>query len=125
MINSFGVFARKLRLERSEFLFDMAKRLNVSSAFLSAVETGKKSIPKNFAEKIIKIYELTKEQVNDLYKSIEDSVQELKIPLKDKTKNDRELLLKFARTFEEFDEEDKKIMANLLNKRGEDNELYS
>lgn len=118
MINSFGIFVRKLRLEKSEFLFDMANKLGVSSAFLSAVETGKKAIPKYFAEKIIEIYKLNKSKTIELYNAIEDSAQELKISLKDKTKNDRELLLKFARTFEEFDEEDKKIMANLISKRG-------
>lgn len=43
MVNNFGKFCRKLRIDRSERLFDMAKELGVSSAFLSKVENGQKT----------------------------------------------------------------------------------
>ena len=42
MITSLGTFLRKLRLAKGEILKDMAECLGVSSAFLSAVENGKK-----------------------------------------------------------------------------------
>ena len=42
MANNFGKFCRKLRIDRGEILADMAKKLGVSSAFLSKVETGGK-----------------------------------------------------------------------------------
>ena len=42
MATTLGVFLRKLRLANDEILKDMAKNLGVSSAFLSAVENGKK-----------------------------------------------------------------------------------
>lgn len=118
-MNSFGIFVRKLRLDRGEFLFDMARKLGVSSAFLSAVETGKKSVPKDFKEKIIKLYKLDNQKIEELDEAINNSVLEIKIPLKDKSIKDRELLLKFARNFEDFNDEDKKIMANIIRKRGE------
>ena len=42
MSTTLGAFLRKLRLQHGEKLKDMAENLNVSSAFLSAVENGKK-----------------------------------------------------------------------------------
>ena len=48
MLTEFGKILRKLRIDRQELLRDMAKNLEVSSAYLSAVETGKRKIlPKN------------------------------------------------------------------------------
>ena len=45
MITSLGTFLRRLRLAKGEILKDMAESLGVSSAFLSAVENGKKKMP--------------------------------------------------------------------------------
>ena len=42
MITSVGRFLRKLRIDRGKILKTMAETLGVSSAFLSAVENGKK-----------------------------------------------------------------------------------
>ena len=51
-VTKLGIALRKIRLDRQELLKDMADRLKVSSAFLSAVETGKKRPPANFIDRI-------------------------------------------------------------------------
>jgi hypothetical protein len=56
-----GKELRKLRIDEDERLLDMAKRLDKSSAFVSAVETGKKSPPSGFEELIIRTYRLVGE----------------------------------------------------------------
>jgi len=48
MITEYGKFLRKLRIDQGQILKTMAEKLGVSSAFLSAVENGKKKIPKTF-----------------------------------------------------------------------------
>lgn len=53
MVNNFGKFCRKLRIDRNERLYDMAKRLNVSSAFLSKVENGQKKPPPGSGEIVL------------------------------------------------------------------------
>lgn len=58
-LTEFGKLTRKLRIDHSERLLDMAKKLNVSSSFLSAVEMGHKSPPSNIEEQIIQAYGLT------------------------------------------------------------------
>jgi len=66
MLTPFGKALRKLRLDLDISLKDMAEKLNVSSSFLSAVETGKKKIPQNFLEKIITNYKLPRKNVWEL-----------------------------------------------------------
>ena len=65
-ITKFGEYTRDLRIEEEENLRDMAEKLGVSSAFLSAVENGNKKIPKDWLEKISDIYNLTLEKKNQL-----------------------------------------------------------
>ncbi|WP_375610409.1 MULTISPECIES: helix-turn-helix domain-containing protein [unclassified Bartonella] len=62
MVTSFGKILRKLRIDHSERLLDMAKKLDISVAFLSSVEIGKKSVPVGLEEKIIELYGLDKEK---------------------------------------------------------------
>ncbi|WP_455477636.1 helix-turn-helix domain-containing protein [Bartonella sp. B41] len=61
MLTSFGKILRELRIDRLERLFDMSKKLGISSAFLSSIEIGKRSIPVGMEEKIIELYALDKE----------------------------------------------------------------
>lgn len=48
MLTSVGRFLRTLRIDHGEILKDMADVLGVSSAFLSAVENGKKKMPEGW-----------------------------------------------------------------------------
>lgn len=56
MLTGIGKFLRKLRIDNEEILKDMADALGVSSAFLSAVENGKKKMPDSWIEKLKDIY---------------------------------------------------------------------
>ena len=66
MVTSVGNFFRQLRINRGEILRDMAQNLGVSSAFLSAVENGKKRVPDAWISKLEKIYSLTPVQMAEL-----------------------------------------------------------
>ena len=50
-----GKFLRKIRIDRDERLYDMAKRLGISSAFLSGVENGHKKASATLINNIIDI----------------------------------------------------------------------
>ena len=45
MLTEFGKCLRKIRIDKAELLKDMAEKLQVTSAYLSAVEHGKREIP--------------------------------------------------------------------------------
>lgn len=58
MTTQLGKELRKLRIDHSERLLDMAGKIGKSAAFVSAVEVGKKSPPSGFEELIISAYGL-------------------------------------------------------------------
>ncbi|WP_273757174.1 helix-turn-helix domain-containing protein [Bartonella sp. MM73XJBT] len=66
MLTPFGKTLRKIRIDRTERLLDMADKLGVSIAFLSSVEIGKKPIPADMEEKIIEKYALNEETASIL-----------------------------------------------------------
>jgi len=103
-------------------LKEMAKSLGVSSAFLSAVENGKKQVPKTWYERISSIYELALKEKEKLKNAIEESKKMLVLNLENATQANKEFALVFARSFEELtDEERKKIQGILTKKRGKKN----
>ena len=121
-ITKFGEYARDLRIDRGENLKEMAKNLGVSSAFLSAVENGKKQVPKTWYEKISSIYELALKEKEKLKKAIEESKNMLVLNLQNVTQANKEFALVFARSFEELtDEERKKIQGILTKKKSKKN----
>ncbi len=69
MITRFGKTVRKLRVEKEITLREMASDLGFSSAFLSAVERGTKSIPRGLSNKIVMFYKLDQEQCEALQKA--------------------------------------------------------
>ena len=52
MLTPFGQIVRKKRIDKFLTLKEMADALGVSSAFLSAVEMGRKAIPDDWGLKI-------------------------------------------------------------------------
>ncbi|MDR9857830.1 helix-turn-helix transcriptional regulator [Paenibacillus sp. VCA1] len=117
MLTLFGKFCRKLRIDNGELLKEMADKLNVTSSYLSAVETGKRNIPHDWLEKITNLYELDIEQVEKLKSAIEGSQLSVKIDLQEASSKDRNLVMSFAREFKELDENEKSKIWNILQRR--------
>ena len=67
-LSDFGREVRKLRIDRDERLLDMAERLDVSVAFLSAVETGRRPAPDSLVENLIAAYELCDRDASQLWR---------------------------------------------------------
>lgn len=104
MLTPFGRFLRKLRIDLFCGMKDMAGTLNVTMSYLSAVEMGRRNIPKHWEEIIGDSYNLTPEQRNELKKSIQNSVSSISINLKEKKDNQRSLALEFARKLDMLDD---------------------
>ena len=62
MVTAFGKFLRKLRVDRELTLRDMATSLGISSAYLSAMELGKRTIQPQLVDKIAAIYGVSCDQ---------------------------------------------------------------
>ena len=112
MLTEFGSILRKLRIDRRELLKDMAEKLGVSSAYLSAVETGKRKVPAGWETRIAEIYGLSKEQKEELTLASERSAQEVKISLEQATSLQREAAISFAKALQCLDDQKlRKIMS--------------
>lgn len=114
MLTEFGKALRKIRIDRQQLLRDMADKLGVSSAYLSAVETGKRRIPQDWVSKIASIYSLSCEEQADLQSAADNSVFDVTISLVNASEQKRNAVLSFARALDGLNDEDlKRIMASM------------
>ena len=81
MLTEFGKALRKIRIDRQQLLKDMANKLGVSSAYLSAVENGKRRMPQDWVSKIASIYSLDSDAQADLQNAADNSVFDVTISL--------------------------------------------
>lgn len=117
-MTSLGIALRKIRLDRQELLREMAAKLKVSSAFLSAVETGRKRPPANFVEKVCDTYNLNNDERNELQQAAEMSLAEIKIDLAGVSSAQHQVAISFAKALNNLtDEEISQIMFVFNNKR--------
>lgn len=119
MLTQLGIFLRKLRLDSGEIMKEMAKKLDVSSSFLSAVENGKKKMPDSWYDMIVKLYNLDKEKQNELMTSIEESQKSVEINLEDLSREKKRLAFSFARELENMNKEEVNKMKIFFNKDGD------
>ncbi|WP_254472882.1 helix-turn-helix transcriptional regulator [Bartonella sp. B1098] len=116
MLTFFGKTLRKLRIDHSERLLDMAEKLDISVAFLSSVEIGKRSVPVGMEEKIIKLYALDQETACILRKEADSCRKSFTIKPSDSF--GREIAGMFVRNLENFSQQDLERLKRLLEKVG-------
>ena len=112
-----GKFLRKIRIDRDERLYDMAKHLGVSSAFLSGVENGHKKASNALINNIIDIYNLDKGQQERLKDAL--SLSENKIDISQFSPQKQEAALIFARKFDELTDKQIDQIKNILKGDGD------
>lgn len=122
MLSPFGKLCRKLRIDSGELLKNMADKLEVTPAYLSAVEVGKRNVPKDWPQKISDAYSLSNEDGKELQEAAKISMLNLKMDLNRFENSDKELVLAFARKFTELTDEDKKRIKSMLSKSNSDKE---
>ncbi|MDI9460848.1 MAG: XRE family transcriptional regulator [Saccharofermentanales bacterium] len=117
MATQYGKILRKIRIDQDELLKDMANKLEVSSAFLSSIENGRKAPPANFTARIKELYSLTSEIYYDLIRAEReyDFHQKQIIDLSTYDMEGREAIVSMARHFDSLDadqiEEIRKIIS--------------
>lgn len=115
MANNFGKFCRKLRIDHGELLADMAKKLGVSSAFLSKVENGGKKPPKDWREKLITLYQLNDSQITELDEYIFEAINYNSLDISGYSDADKNMLLSFARKLDKMDDSKRQRFKKLID----------
>jgi transcriptional regulator with XRE-family HTH domain len=114
MLTRFGKFCRKLRIDKGELLKDMSIKLSVTPSYLSAVENGKRNIPKEWTNYLIRLYSLNDIERLELIKATEESLQNIKVDLKGLHGDDKNLMMALARDFKDLDAEEKDSLKQIL-----------
>lgn len=65
-MTNIGKFLRDLRIEKQELLYDMARKMGIGSADLSAIEAGKRPLTLIELGKVINKYNLNKNHESKL-----------------------------------------------------------
>lgn len=119
MLTVFGKSLRKIRIDNNEILSDMAEKLHVTAAYLSAVENGKREVPEGWIEELKRSYGLNSKKISELEEAAFSSKKSIKIKLEDETDRDRDLFIAFARCFRDLNDDEAHEIQNILNnKRG-------
>jgi transcriptional regulator with XRE-family HTH domain len=98
MLTPFGKALRLLRLDKDMKLLELAERLDITSSYLSAIETGKKLVPDGFVVKISRAMKLSAAEVKKLSAASDQTRKEVRI---DKLNSEgREIVAQLARKLE-------------------------
>ena len=115
-VTEYGKQLRHLRLDLSELLGTMAKKLGLSPAYLSSIETGARSIPVDLTTKVIEVYNLSQESAQSLLKAEADTNQSLTINLEGASNEQIEATVMFAREIRNLSvKEIRKLYEQLKN----------
>lgn len=98
-LTPFGKALRKLRLDKGLRLLDLAERLDRSSAFISAIETGRKPIPDRYIVSVSRAMGLSASEIKELRRAADRTRKEVKVETL--REDQRELVAAFARKLDE------------------------
>ncbi|WP_273078701.1 helix-turn-helix domain-containing protein [Selenomonas felix] len=105
MATELGKLLRKIRVDRDEYLKDMAAHLNITSSYLSAIENGKRPMPLDYLEMLGVCYDLPCEQVEKLREAANMEQKKVEIDMQDASFQKRNAAWAFARNFDKLSED--------------------
>lgn len=114
MTTEFGKELRKLRIDKDETLATMAKKLNISISYLSAIETGIRSVPNDFIEKLSIKYKLSKKETETFIEAMNRSKTSIDISLTSTLPFQRDLAIMLARKLPDLSDDECKKMLSIL-----------
>jgi HTH-type transcriptional regulator, competence development regulator len=117
-LTPFGKALRKLRIDRDMLLKDLADKMSVTPAFLSAIEAGRKAIPHGMTDRVASLMNLDSTDYQQLKQAADLSVASVQIPLSSASSLfDRSLATQLARNFDELDESQKTAIKQIMDRR--------
>lgn len=116
MLTNFGKALRKIRIDNNELLKDMASKLDVTVAYLSAVENGNREVPDSWIDILANKYYLSTSEKKQLQQYAYEKKDNLKINLSDINQDEKELALAFARSFKELSDDDMKTLMRFFER---------
>jgi transcriptional regulator with XRE-family HTH domain len=114
-MTEYGAFIKTYRKLHKQTMSQMAEKLDVSVAFLSAMEVGKKSIPKEYVEKIAQAYKLSDEEKSRLEVAVFKTNAKIELDLTKLDQNKQDVAITFARKINTADQKTLEELRKILN----------
>lgn len=114
MITEFGKILRIIRINSGDSAKVMAEKLNMSPSYLSTIENGKRNIPPEMEELLIRVYALSEKDIAKIRKAIASSSETVKINLTDLAEKKKQVI--FALTKDDIDEATVDHLCEIIKK---------
>jgi transcriptional regulator with XRE-family HTH domain len=114
MTTQLGKELKKLRIDLGMNLMGMSQLVGLSSAFLSAIETGRKRVPDNFLDLLAEKIPAVANDRKRFEALINQARNEVRMPLDNATYEDAMLATALARRFGNLSPEEKMQLSNIL-----------
>ena len=114
MTTQLGKELKKLRIDLGINLMEMSKLVGISSAFLSAIETGRKRVPDNFLSILASKFPAVASNRTKFETLINQARNEVRVSLDNASFEDAELATALARRFGNLSQEEKMQISNIL-----------
>ncbi len=111
----FGKIVRKEMIDHDENLLSIAKLLGVTTSFVSAVLTGRKSVPDNWVNELSNHYNLKGSKFDEFYDAYCEDKKNIKISVENVPLSQKKLALQFQRKLSSLDEVEVQSILDILN----------
>lgn len=116
MVTQLGKILRIIRINTGDSMRDMATKFDLSVSYLSAIENGKRNVPADFEEKIIKNYDLSDKDKNNLREAISATVEKVKVNITELSAKKRKLI--YALSKDELSDDTIDELCAVIEKKG-------
>lgn len=116
-ITDFGVELRKLRLEHRERQQDMAQRLGVTSALLSAIEAGNRNVTEQMLNRIILTYQLPEGKAKQLRATAWNTKSGIQIKVGKRSQRRVKVAVELSEVFPQLTNEDIRKIQSIVDSR--------
>lgn len=113
MLTPFGKVLRVFRVNNNELLKDMASRLDVTPAYLSAIENGKKEPTDELVARLYRAYSFTPDQKQELEEARAKTQKFIKLSFDND--DDGDLGLLFARSLGSLSDTQRRDIRQILD----------
>lgn len=116
MITALGKELRILRMDEGEKLKDMAEKLNMSSAYLSAIENGNRKPTETMLSTITEVYRLSEDATSRMRQAFIRSIDELTLAMNKATDAQKDLGMCLARELNNLSQQQIEAIQKILQK---------
>lgn len=115
MATEFGTTVKQLRQLAGMTLLEVAQKMGISVAFLSAIENGSKRVPDDFVDKVGAALPAARQQADELEAMANQSRGQVVVPLSQACRKDADLATVLARKFNSLSEKQKDRIREIID----------